>query len=296
MEEILLKYRRKVVTESGAKEIQKLIDDHPELSRKKLSFLLCEVWDWKQPNGHPKDMVCRGLMLALHRAGHITLPPIRKKMPNPFLNRKKPVGEVDIDSTPLETPLKELLPLRIEQVRRTKHEKDFGILMEKHHYIGYTQPVGEQLKYMIFSGDRPIALMAWSSAPRHLDSRDQYIGWSQQCRKDNIHFLAYNTRFLILPWVKVPHLASHILGKISRRISNDWNTVYNHPIHFLETFIDPEKFKGTCYKAAGWKVLGETLGLGKDSKDKIQNRSIKYLLAKTLTPKFREILCQEQCA
>jgi hypothetical protein len=134
--------------------------------------------------------------------------------------------------------------------------------------------------------------MAWSSAPRHLGCRDRFIGWSPEARQRNIRFIAYNTRFLIVPWVEVPHLASHILGRIARLVSQDWERLYQHPIYFLETFVDPERFKGTCYYAANWKLLGETTGRGKDDQTKRPNRSIKQLLAYPLTPRFRELLAQ----
>jgi hypothetical protein len=132
--------------------------------------------------------------------------------------------------------------------------------------------------------------MAWSSAPRHLGSRDRHIGWSSEARRRNIRFVAYNTRFLILPWVEVPHLASHILGHIAASLSNDWEQLYGHPVYFAETFIDPGRFRGTCYRAANWKVLGLTTGRGKDSTSKRPNRSLKEVLGYPLTPRFRELL------
>jgi hypothetical protein len=150
--------------------------------------------------------------------------------------------------------------------------------------------VGEQLKYMVFAQGRPIAGMAWSSAPRHLGSRDRFIGWSAQSRLANIRLLAYNTRFLILPWVTVPHLASHLLGRIARRLSADWQAVYGHPIYFLETFVDPQRFRGTCYRAANWVHLGVTTGRGKDAPTYTPNRSIKNVLGLPLVKDFRQRL------
>jgi len=170
--------------------------------------------------------------------------------------------------------------------------------MEQHHYLGYEQPVGEHLKYLVWAGGglapRPIACLAWSSAPRHLASRDRYIGWSAEARRRNIRFLAYNTRFLILPWVRVEHLASRILGRMAARISDDWQRMYGHPIYFLETFVDPERFRGTCYRAANWVLLGRTTGRGKQSNSYVPNRSIKEVLGYPLTPKFREFLGYEK--
>jgi hypothetical protein len=162
--------------------------------------------------------------------------------------------------------------------------------MEEHHYLGYEQPVGEHLKYLVWTQGRPLACLAWSSAPRHLGSRDRYIGWSGEARRRNIRFIAYNTRFLILPWVEVPNLASYILSRMAGRLSADWERAYGHPIYFLETFIDPERFRGTCYRAANWVPLGRTTGRGKDDQTNRPNRSIKEVLGYPLTRRFRQLL------
>jgi hypothetical protein len=142
----------------------------------------------------------------------------------------------------------------------------------------------------VWAEGRPIACLAWSSAPRHLGSRDRYIGWDAAARRSRIRFIAYNARFLILPWVRVEHLASHILGRMAACISDDWQQMYGHPIYFLETFIDPERFRGTCYRAANWVLMGRTTGRGKQSNSYVPNRSIKEVLALPLTKRFRELL------
>ena len=134
--------------------------------------------------------------------------------------------------------------------------------------------------------------MAWSSAPRHLGSRDRYIGWSPEARWTNIRFIAYNTRFLILPWVRVPHLASHLLSRVTARLSQDWEQLYNHPVYFAETFIDPGRFRGTCYRAANWKLLGVTTGRGKNDHTNRPNRPIKEVFGYPLDPRFRQLLSQ----
>jgi len=175
-------------------------------------------------------------------------------------------------------------------VRRTADEPLFNSLMEHYHYLAYEQPVGEHLKYLAWAQGRPIACLAWSSAPRHLGSRDRYIGWSGEARRRNIRFIAYNTRFLILPWVQVPNLASHILSRMAARLSADWECVYEHPIYFLETFVDPGRFRGTCYRAANWVLLGRTTGRGKDDQTNRPNRSIKEVLGYPLTRRFRQLL------
>src|SRR5256886_11220865 len=283
------RYRGRVVTADDVTSIRQLIAGNPGASRRRLSAKLCEAWQWKQANGALRDMVCRGLLLMLHRAGEIELPATRQTSLNPFVRRSKP-EPVLIDTTSLTGAFTAIRPISVQQVRRTSDEPLFNSLMEHHHYLGYEQPVGEHLKYLVWAQGRPIACVAWSSAPRHIGSRDRYIGWSGEARRRNIRFLAYNTRFLILPWVKVKHLASHILGRMAARISEDWQRMYGHPIYFLETFVDPERFRGTCYRAANWVVLGKTTGRGKQSNSYVPNRPIKAVLGYPLTKRFRELL------
>ena len=287
----ILKYRGRVVTDVDVAFINQLIAAHPTLSRRALSRELCRAWDWTQPNGQPRDMVCRGLMLALHRAGHIVLPKRKRKPPNPLAQRPRPTAS-EIDGRPVQGTLDSLGPLRLEQVRRTPEEPLFNSLLEQHHYLGYTQPVGEHLKYLVWVQQRPIACLAWSSAPRHLGPRDRFLGWSAEARRRNIHLIATNLRFLVLPWVKVPHLASHILGRMARQLPGDWEQLYEHPVHFLETFVDPDRFRGTCYRAANWIVLGHTTGRGKDDQTNRPNRSLKAVLGYPLHRRFRRLLSQ----
>lgn len=287
----IMTHRGRVVTDADVAFIRELIAAHPTCSRRVLSQKLCEAWNWVQPNGRPRDMVCRGLMLALHRAGRITLPPQRLIPPNPLARRSVPVL-VDIDRALLQGCLRSVGHLRFEQVRRTAHEPLFNSLIAQHHYLGYTAPVGEHLKYLVWARDRPIACLAWSSAPRHLGCRDRFLGWSAEARRRNIRLIAYNLRFLILPWVHVPHLASHLLGRMARRLSADWQRTYAHPIYYLETFVDPHRFQGTCYRAANWIVLGRTTGRGKADQTHRPNRSIKEVLGYPLCPRFRYWLSQ----
>jgi hypothetical protein len=284
-----LKYRGRVITAEDILYIRELVAVHPKASRRTLSKKLCEAWQWKQSNGALRDMVCRGLLLMLERAGQITLPPVTYVRHNPLANRARP-ERILIDNTRIECRLRDIQPLEFRQVRRTSEESLFNSLMEEHHYLGYEQPVGEHLKCLVWAHGRPIACLAWSSAPRHLGSRDRYIGWNAEARRRNIRFVAYNTRFLILPWVRVDHLASHILSRMAGRISQDWQQLYGHPIYFLETFVDPERFRGTCYRAANCVVLGKTTGRGKDSISWQPNRSIKEVLGYPLTQRFRERL------
>jgi hypothetical protein len=286
------RYRGQEIDSEQIVFLREFIRTHPTSSRWKLSRQLCEALGWKQANGALRDMVCRGLLLMLERAGEIELPPVRRQIRGQCRTGRPRPEAMWIDTTPLAMPLKELGPIQIQPVRRTADEPLFNSLMEHHHYLAYEQPVGEHLKYLVGAEGRPIACLAWSSAPRHLGSRDRYIGWSADARRRNIRFIAYNTRFLILPWVQVPHLASHILGKVTRALSDDWNRMYGHPVYFAETFIDPGRFRGTCYRAANWQLLGLTTGRGKDDHTNKPNRPIKEILGLPLTRRFRELLSQ----
>jgi hypothetical protein len=284
------RYRGQEISGEQVVFLREFIRAHPTSSRWKLSRQLCEALDWKQANGALRDVVCRGLLLMLERAGEIELPPVRRLIRGQRRTGRPRPEAVLMDTTPLATTLKALGPIDTLPVRRTADEPLFNSLMEHYHYLGYEQPVGEHLKYLVWAQGRPIACLAWSSAPRHLASRDHYIGWNAEARRRNIRFVAYNTRFLILPWVRVPHLASHILGRMAARISEDWQALYGHPIYFLETFVDPERFRGTCYRAANWVLLGKTTGRGKQSNSYVPNRSIKEVLGYPLTRRFRQLL------
>lgn len=287
--ETVLTFRGRPVTAADVSVIRELIAAYPGESRRRLSQRLCEAWEWRQANGAPRDMVARGLMLALDRAGHIELPAVKWRPPNPLAVRARP-GSIELECTAISVKLRELGALQFRQVRRTGEERCFNGLLEQHHYLGYSQPVGEQLKFMVFAGPRPVALFAWSSAARHLSPRDRYLGWSPTVRQRNVRFLAYNTRFLVLPWVNVPHLASHLLSRMTRMLSGEWEKVYGHPVYFAETFVDTTRHRGTCYRAANWVMLGHTTGRGKDDLTHRQNRTVKDVLGLPLVVDFRERL------
>jgi hypothetical protein len=289
--EALLTYRGKQVTVEDVVFIRQLIEKNPGDSRWVLSKKLCQAWDWRQPNGVLRDMVCRGLMLALDRAGHIELPARKRTLLNPLVQRKKPAS-VALVPHPLQGPLSQILPLEIQQVRRTPLETLCNSLIDQYHYLGYVQPVGEHLKYLVFAQQRPVACVIFSSAPRHIGCRDRFIGWTPQVRRQNIHLLAYQSRFLILSWVRVPHLASHLLGRLAKGLAADWQRLYHHPVFFLETFVDLERFQGTCYQAANWIYLGQTTGRGKDDQTHRPNRSRKAVFGYPLCPDFRRRLCE----
>ena len=288
-----IKYRGRQAKSEDVEFIKTLIAQNPDMSRRALSYKLCEEWNWRQPNGHLRDMVCRGFLLCLDRAGYIRLPDKKCAPHNPFLQRKAP-EKVLIDQTPVYTTIANIQHLEIQQVRRTPAEKLYNGLIAQYHYLGYCQPVGEHLKYIIFMKKRPIACFSFSSVPRHIGSRDRYIGWPAEVRQKNLSLIANNTRFLILPWVHIPCLGSHLLGRMVKVVATDWQKVYNHPLYFLETFVDTELFRGTCYRAANWIYLGDTTGRGKNDNTNKPNRSIKAVLGYPLVKDFRHKLCQEK--
>jgi hypothetical protein len=275
----------------GAEQIEfirEMLAAHRGLYRRALSIRLCEAWDWRQPNGTLCDALARGLLLALHRAGHIELPePRRRVTPHPGAMHRRAVP-VLADCPARRCSLEALGPIEIRQVRRTPEEPVCNGLIEAYHPLGYTRPVGEHLKYLVYAQGTVVAALAWSSAPRHLGPRDRFIGWSAETRRRNLRLVAYNTRFLILPWVEVPYLASHLLGRMAKQVAQDWERIYHHPLCFLETFVDPERHRGTCYRAANWVVLGRTTGRGKNAPSKKPTRSKKEILGYPLTPRFRE--------
>jgi hypothetical protein len=286
----LLRYRGRDITPADLTFIRHLIAENPGWSRRRLSAELCHAWDWVQANGTLRDMVCRSLLLQLHRSGLIELPAKRMSPPNNVVARPTPAPFLPLWEPARQCSLGELGPLEIRQVRRTAYEGLFGQLMQEQHYLRYTQPVGEHLKYLVFAGADPIAAMAWSSAPRHLAARDRFIGWSAQVRQRHLHLIAYNTRFLILRGVQVRYLASHLLGRVARQVSADWQALYAHPIHLLETFIDPARFRGSCYRAANWICLGLTSGRGHNDHTNRRDQPRKELWVYPLSKDFRRHL------
>ena len=287
--ETVITYRKRSVTGQDIAGIIKIIKSHPDKSRRFISQEVCRKWDWRQPNGVLKDMVCRSLLLLLESKGLIKLPARKFTPPNPLANRKKP-SRVVVDKTPVNCSVSDLLPIRLKQVRRTRFESIFNGLISEHHYLGYTQPVGEHLKYIAFSGSRPIACLAWGSPPWYIGARDRFIGWSKNIREKNLHLIANNLRFLILPWVQVPNLASYLLALNRHRLSQDWQDLYSHPVYLLETFVDTERYAGTCYRADNWICTGQTTGLGKLNQTRQPLLSKKAVYVYPLTKDFRREL------
>lgn len=290
LSEVLLSFRGRQIRAADVAFLRELIAQNPALSRRRLSVKVCEAWEWVQPNGQFRDMVCRSLMLALHRAGHIQLPAKRRSALNNAIAHRRVATGASCDTAPIAGSVASLGPLTIRLVRRAEGETLFAQLLREYHYLGYSRPVGEHLKYLVFAGERPVACLAWSSAPLKLDLRDQFVGAPKESYRHNLHQIAYNSRYLILPWVKVPHLASHLLGRIARQISADWQDLYHHPLQLLESFVDIERFRGTCYRAANWRCLGRSQGRGTKARYGQPDRSIKELWVYPLSKHFRQRL------
>jgi hypothetical protein len=233
-------------------------------------------------------MACREVLLTLSRSGLISLPPRLNSANNEKRNRSIPV--VHIDQTPLQDKLANLAPVDLKPVRNTKLEALYNSLIQQHHYLGYRQIVGNHLKYIAFIDERPVACLGWGSAAWKVKSRDAFIGWDAKTRENNLHFVANNTRFLILPWVQIKCLASKLLALNARRICADWLQTYNYPLYLLETFVEQNLFKGTCYKAANWIKVGQTKGIAKSGHVHLTHGIIKDVLLYPLGKGFRRNL------
>jgi len=248
----------------GANElatIRRLITSHPDWHRTRISQELCREWNWCNEAGQLKDIAARSLLRKLDYQGLIQLPAPVRSANNAFRNRSDRQGTLEFESLQIEGRLSDLQPLQILQVTRKQDVQLFRTLLQQYHYLGYSGPVGENLKYLVYDRqERVLGCLLYGAAAWRVASRDLFIGWDEAARKSGLSRIANNMRFLILPGIRVPHLASHLLAMISRRISSDWQEKYGHPILLLETFVEQQRFAGTCYKAANWISVGETTG------------------------------------
>ena len=236
-------YRGRSITGEQIAFIRRLISDRPELSRWKLSRELCEAWQWKQANGALRDMVCRGLLFMLHRAGEIELPPVRRVVRNRIAERARP-ARVELEDRPLRGSLGELQPVEFAQVRRSPEEALFNSLIEQHHYLGYEQPVGEHLKYLVKGqrpGDRVSGVVERTAA---LEAARPLPGLERGSARAQYAFAGLQHALSDSAVGAVPHLASHILGRMAKLVPRDWQRLYAHPVYWLETFVDTSRFAG----------------------------------------------------
>jgi len=285
--------RGRSLTAEDIEFVRKVVSESRTEGRTRISRKLCLAWGWLQANGNTKDMACRELLRRLEAMGEVKLPRPLKKGRGAGLREVRREEPQLFAPRPVEGCLSDVGPIEVRMVRGSGDEKAFRELVERHHYLGYRQIVGEHLKYMAFSGNGPLACLGWGGAAWKVACRDQYIGWSADVRKQNLPWLANNTRFLILPWVRVPHLASFLLGQQARVIARDWERVYGHPVVLLETFVDQERFRGICYRAANWVWVGETKGRGKYDRYNERTEPVKDVYVYPLRRDFRRLLTEE---
>ena len=285
-------HRRPKITEEKIGQINSLLKQNPDWGRTRLSVELCELWDWKSEAGQLKTISCRDVLRALDSAGRINLPPqIRAARKAGASNN---IQLSFHDETPIEASLKSVVPVSVS-IARTKPEIDeFKSYIDNYHYLAYGQSVGECMRYFVRSRDGSmLACLLFGSSAWRCSPRDKFIGWDDRARNASLHLTTNNTRFLVLPHVRVPHLASHVLSVISKRISGDWQDKYGHGICFLETFVERDRFRGVCYRAANWIRVGETAGRGRDSVTKEATLAKKDIYVYPLTKNFKALLSQK---
>ena len=285
---------RPTITEKHIYQINDLISGSPDWNRTVLSQRLCEIWDWRSPAGQIKDISARDLLRALDKKGLINLPAAQRWPRAPGVGADK-IIKMEHNIKPHNANLREVAPLRIETVAARGDMQTFKSYIDQYHYLGYARSVGESVKYFVYSNEGDIlACLMFGASAWSCRARDEYIGWDAAQRKAGLHLTTNNSRFLILPGVAIPHLASHILGAIARRISGDWQVRYGHKIHLLETFVEYPRFQGICYKAANWKCIGKTSGMGRNCRTAVGELPIKDVYVYPLTANFREALSVQE--
>lgn len=280
----------RVLCPAELQQVRHLLASHPDWSRYRLSRELCQLWDWRAPNGQIKDMAARTLLLKLEQRGWISLPARRWASPNRM--RHKSVAPVEHTPQPITGSLVQLAPLEVREL--SGGAEALGLyewLLHQYHYLSYTSAVGLNLKYLVSDRHgRPLSCLLFGSAAWKCAARDRFIGWTATGRETHLQQVTNNTRFLILPWVQVPRLASHVLSLVGRRLRQDWQTKYARPLELVETFVDTSRFRGVCYRAANWIDLGETTGRTRQDRWNRIQVPPKRVLVHPLTEHFRQAL------
>jgi hypothetical protein len=268
-----------------------LLTEHRSWNRTRLSRELCLLWNWRNQAGRLKDMACRTLLLKLEAAGQIVLPPRQTASVNGQRNRQP--RELAHDQSLIEGGLEAVRPVKVERVAPGSPQADlFKFLLHRYHYLGHRNCVGENLQYLAWAADgRPLACLLFGSAAWKAHDRDRFIGWDSEQRRRHLPWLTNNTRFLIMPWVRVRFLASHLLSRVCGRLSEDWRSKYGHGIQLLETFVDQSRFAGTSYRAAGWVRVGQTRGRSRQDRDRSLQVPVKDVYLKPLNRGYRRRLC-----
>jgi hypothetical protein len=289
----LLYVQSRTLEAKDLKWIRRLIDGHPGWNRTKLSRHIAQRWEWRNQAGQLKDMACRSMLLKLEQKGLICLPAPQRPSNNGCAFRPvvPPMAEALVE--PIESQLSILEPLSIVPAQSREELALFDWLLWRYHYLPYSGAAGENIKYLVFDcRARPLACLLYGAAAWKLSVRDQFIGWSKQQRETNLCYLANNLRFLILPWVRVKNLGSYLLSASLSMLSGHWQLKYGHPIYLAETFVECERFRGTCYRAANWSWLGQTQGRGRNDRFRQLCVPIKDIYARALCQDFRQRLTQ----
>lgn len=268
--------------------IRKLMADHPDWHRTRLSKDLCRLWNWRTDTGLLKDMACRSMLRKLEQRRLIVLPPARTSG-----NRARKIKDIDHATDPIQSSFGQLGPVGIILIGGRGEDDDlFHCLMDRYHYLGCHGHVGEHIKYMaVDRNQRPLACLLFGSAAWKTAVRDRYIGWDMPTRQANLTLMTNNTRFLILPWVRVKNLASHVLAGCVRRLRGDWQRRYGHDLCLVETFVDRSRFAGTCYQAANWMCIGQTMGRSRQDRYNRLSVPVKDLYLYPLVDDFKTRLC-----
>jgi hypothetical protein len=262
------------------------------LSRTELARTICEHWGWMTASGSHKVTACLKVLEALEDQGRLRLP---GKRPMRRWNTDQACGAVRTERTnpgaPLVGELSEVGSVGLEVIQSRDRGQRWNEYVERYHYLGYRQPFGCFLRYFIVSQTGLLGCLLMAGAAKALAARDQWIGWDRQRRQQNLPWVINNTRLLIFPWVRIRQLGSYVLGQLARRVRQDWQERWGYGPLLMETFVDPEKFRGTCYRAAGWLALARTTGRGLARAGRVYQSTPKLIYVKTLTADFRERLC-----
>jgi len=279
--------------EFGADEIQaikRLMEQDPSLKRSPLSRQLCQMFEWTKPNGELKDMTCRVALTRMQADGLLTLPP--SQMAGGRRRPHFPPTAATDAQTPLLQPVHELGIVTLRPVTATATSRLWNEFIARYHYLGYTPLSGSQMRYNVFAGDRLVALLSFGASAWKLAGRDRLIGWQQPQRLKNLQLVVNSARFLILPWIQSKGLASKILSLIARQLPHDWHQRYGYRPVLFETFVESVRHRGTCYKAANWAHVGQTVGRGKKCPVHQQIVPIKDIWLYPLRKDFARVLCQ----
>jgi len=283
------RYSGRVFAPQEIEQVRDIIRTHPKASRQQLSYRVCEALDWCKADGNLKDMSCRVALLRMHREGLIELPAPQHRV-NPCQSFAHRTQRAEPEAV-LEAPVHELQDLRLAVVERAGSAL-WNEYIDRYHYLGYKPLPGAQLRYFAYASDRLVGLLGFGAAAWKTGPRDQWIGWRREQRQRNLAGVVNNARFLILPWIRVRSLGSKLLSMVARRLAHDWAGRYGYRPVLLETFVEAQRFAGTCYRAANWTCVGQTQGRGKLGDHRLGQVPVKTVWVYPLSRDFREQLCR----